>query len=209
MRAGGGDAGSPRTRSQEQGAQGAVPAPGGGDQELAAGARMVESNQTHPTWKPRSCGASGAQQGQGWDSFFPPGGGGGAGGSLIFVGRRGETPPEPERLCFSSSRNDTAMSHFFLAPPAGGLLPGKPPTFLGKVSPALRACGRAPGRGFSAPLRAGSAGRDLLLGGRRQVRGARGPYPALTARALCRILPKRNFPFGTAAQRHPPGARRV
>lgn len=39
------------------------------------------------------------------------------GGSLIFVGR--ETLTEPERLCFSSSRNDIAMSHYFLAPPRG------------------------------------------------------------------------------------------
>lgn len=80
--AGGGDAGSPRTGNQEQGAQGAAPAPGGGNQELAAGAQLMESNQTHPTREPQSCGASGARQDQGWDSFFPPGGGGGAGRKL-------------------------------------------------------------------------------------------------------------------------------
>lgn len=42
------------------------------------------------------------------------------GGSLIFVGHSSETPREPERLCFSSSRNDIATSHYFLAPPRQG-----------------------------------------------------------------------------------------
>lgn len=46
---------------------------------------------------------------------------GAAAGILIFVGRGGETLPEPECLCFSSSRSDIAMSHYFLAPGGGGV----------------------------------------------------------------------------------------
>lgn len=104
----------------------------------------------------RSSAGPGGRGGWWEKAHFPQHGG----GSLIFVGR--ETLTATERLCFSSSRNDIAMSHYFLAPQgqeAGGeeeggvLLPGKPPNLMGKVSSAL-AAGKM-GRGFLTPVMLG------------------------------------------------------